>query len=50
MQDTWRCTECEALIRQEWDLCEDCHSDWIGWLASERDRTPDNDVSRPTPL
>lgn len=31
-QDAYRCRECEALITAEWDLCEDCHSDWIGWL------------------
>lgn len=36
VDDTHRCRECEALIAQEWDLCEDCHSDWIGWLM-ERD-------------
>ena len=50
MKDYWACKDCEAPITQEWDLCEDCHSDWIGWLASERGRTPDIDASRPTPL
>lgn len=33
-EDTHRCSECEALISQEWDLCEDCHSDWVGWLMA----------------
>jgi len=32
MKDYWSCKECEAPITQEWDLCEDCHSDWLGWL------------------
>lgn len=54
MNDTYRCRDCEALITQEWDLCEDCHSDWLGWLeqrhASAAGRTPDNDASRPIPL
>lgn len=31
MPDTHRCRDCEALITQEWDLCEDCHSQWINW-------------------
>jgi len=32
--DTYRCRDCEALITQEWDLCEDCHSRWINWQIS----------------
>lgn len=31
MNDTYRCLECEALIQQEWDLCEDCHSRWVNY-------------------
>lgn len=34
MNDTYRCSECEALIQQEWDLCEDCHSQWVDWQSS----------------
>lgn len=34
VDDASRCRECEALISQEWDLCEDCHSDWMGWLMA----------------
>jgi len=36
MEDTHRCRDCEALITQEWHLCEDCHSDWISWLEKRR--------------
>lgn len=54
MSDTWRCKDCEAIITQEWDLCELCHSGWLEWLekyhASSPDHTPDSDASRPTPL
>lgn len=39
MNDTHRCKDCEALITQEWDLCEDCHSDWIGWLEKRHKET-----------
>ena len=41
MDDTYRCRDCEALITQEWDLCEDCHSRWITWqmqMDAMRDR------------
>ena len=41
MDDTYRCRDCEALITQEWDLCEDCHSRWINWqmqMDAMRDR------------
>lgn len=37
MNDTYRCRECEALIVQEENLCEDCHADWIAWLE-QRDK------------
>lgn len=53
MSDTHRCRDCEALITQEWDLCEDCHSDWIKWLeerdASLHGRTLDTAASHPSP-
>ena len=35
--DTHRCRECEVLITQEDNLCEDCQSDWIDWLQ-QRDK------------
>lgn len=39
MDDTYRCRDCEALITQEWDLCEDCHSGWISWLEKRHKET-----------
>lgn len=54
MEDAYRCKDCEALVTQEWDLCEDCHSGWLDWLekyhAYEVDRTPDTAASRPSRL
>lgn len=54
LSDTWRCRDCEALIEQEWDLCEDCHSDWIGWLVKRDDASsfghiPYSAVAHPNP-
>jgi hypothetical protein len=34
VDDTHGCRNCEVLITQEEDLCEDCHSDWISWLMA----------------
>lgn len=35
-RDAYRCRECEALVNpSEEDLCEDCHSDYIGWLMEQ---------------
>jgi len=39
MNDTHRCNECEALITQEWDLCEDCHSGYVDWLIKTHKET-----------
>lgn len=33
--DTRRCGECEALLMDEGYLCEDCHSDYMGWLMEQ---------------
>ena len=54
LPETWRCRDCEAMIEQEWDLCEDCHSDWIGWLIKNDDASsfghiPYSAVAHPNP-
>lgn len=40
LTDANRCCECEALIRPEYDLCDDCDSDWFGWVTSWRANLP----------
>jgi hypothetical protein len=50
LPDAYRCVECEALIEPEYDLCEDCASGWLDWVAaSAGGHTPDTDASRPHP-
>lgn len=39
LADTHRCRDCEALITAPEDLCEDCHSDWLGWLEKRHKET-----------
>ena len=41
-----RCRDCKALIQYEWDLCEECHAEWIGWLQKRDKETTDVPVQR----
>lgn len=61
LYEAHRCLDCEVLLPESEDqLCEDCQSDFIGWLQArdqEReqsgayapDHTPGSDGDRPSP-